>query len=115
MVTKATKPNKTHVRNPLKIYFLLMTLVGVIGTLVTFGILAFTIGKQVIITNNEYIIGDRYYEIDSCNTSMIAKPTAINPNNVAAPTDAEKEKCKADKTTRLIQSRKATFKTDVLG
>ncbi len=115
MATKATTPNKTHVRNPLKIYFLLMTLVGVIGTLVTFGILAFTIGKQVIITNNEYIIGDRYYEIDSCNTSMIAKPTSINPNNVAAPTDAEKEKCKADKTTRLIQSRKATFKTDVLG
>ena len=115
MATKPTStPNKSHVRNPLKIYFLLITLVGVIGTLVSFGMLIYSIGKQVIINNEEYIVGDRYYEIDACNTSMIPKPTAINPNNVAAPTDAEKEKCKTEKKARLIQSRKVLFKTDVL-
>ncbi len=46
---------------------------------------------------------------------MIAKPTATNPENYAAPTEAEKEKCKTEKKARLIQSRKAIFKTDVLG
>lgn len=105
---------KSHLRSPLKIYFLLMTLVGVIGTLITFGIIIFAIGKQVIITNDEYIAGERYYEIDSCNTTMIAKPTKTNPENYAAPTEIEKETCKADKKIRLIQSRKVTFKTDLL-
>lgn len=115
MATKTiNKSDKFHVRNPLKIYFLLITLVGVIGTLVSFGMLIYSIGKQVIITNDEYIVGDRYYEIDSCNNNMTPKPTASNPNNVTAPTEAEKEKCKTEKKARLIQSRKATFKTDVL-
>lgn len=109
-----TEPKKTHLRNPLKIYFLLMSLVGVIGTLVAFGTLFYTVGKQVIITNDEYIVGDRYYEIDACNTTMIAKPTKVNPDNYAPPTEIEKEKCKADKKVRLIQSRKVMFKTDVL-
>jgi len=107
--------NKNHLRNPIKIYFLLITLVGVIGTLVAFWTLFYTVGKQVIITNDEYIVGDRYYEIDSCNTNMIAKPTKTNPENYAPPTDAEKDKCKTEKKVRLIQSRKVMFKTDVLG
>jgi len=108
-------PTKSHVRNPLKIYFLLITLVGIIGTLVSFGMLIFTIGKQIIITNDEYIVGDRYYEIDACNNNMIAKPTTNNPNNMVSPTEAEKETCKTEKKVQLIQARKALFKTDVLG
>ena len=117
MATKApsVSATKTHVRSPLKIYFLLITLTGVIGTLVSFGMLIYSGAKQLIITNDEYIAGDRYYEIDSCNTNMVAKPTASNPENYAVPTEAEKEKCKADKKVRLIQSRKVIFKEDVLG
>jgi hypothetical protein len=113
-IKKTISQTKPHVRNPLKIYFLLITLVGLIGTLVSFGMLTYTIGKQVIITNDEYLVGDRYYEIDSCNTNMIAKPTETNPNNMIVPTEVEKEKCKADKKVRLIQSRRVLFKTDVL-
>lgn len=109
-----TTSAKNHVRNPIKIYFLLITLVGVIGTLVSFGILTYTVGKQILITNDEYVIGDRYYEIDACNNNMLAKPTTNNPNNMVAPTEAEKEKCKTEKTIQLIQSRKVMFKTDVL-
>ena len=79
-----------------------MTLVGIIWTLVSFGILIFAIGKQVIISNDEYIAGERYYEIDSCNSTM------------TAPTEAEKATCKEEKKVRLIASRKATLKTDIL-
>lgn len=92
-----------------------MTLVGVIGTLITMGILLYTIGKKVIITNDEYIIGERYYEIDSCVTNPIAKPTASNPNNYVQPTQTQINKCKTDKKVELIAGRKAIFKTDVLG
>jgi len=114
MVPTKQIPIKNHLRSPIKIYFLLLTLVGIIGTLVSFGILLYTVGKQVIISDTEYIAGERYYEIDACNTSMIPKPTNINPNNVAAPTKTEIANCKADKTTRLIQTRKENFKADVL-
>lgn len=114
-VKKPSTIVKTHVRNPLKMYFLLVTLVGLIGTLVSFGMLTYTIGKQIIITNDEYIVGDRYYEMDYCNNNMTAKPTEVNPNNMVAPTEVEKETCKAEKKVQLIQSRKVAFKTDVLG
>lgn len=110
-----TTTAKSHGRSVLKIYFLLMTLVGVIGSLVTLGILLYTIGKKVIITNDEYIIGERYYEIDSCTTNPIAKPTATNPNNYVQPTQAQIDTCKAEKKVELIAGRKAMFKTDVLG
>lgn len=115
MTTKTSNTTiKTHVRNPLKIYFLLVTLVGLIGTLVSFGILTYTIGKQIIITNDEYIVGDRYYEMEYCDNNLKAKPTETNANNMVAPTEEEKATCKAEKKIQLIQSRKVTFKTDVL-
>jgi len=113
--TKTAITTKTHVRNPLKMYFLLMTLVGVIGTLVSFGMLTYTVGKQLVISNDEYIVGDRYYEIEACTNNMIPKPTVDNSNNMVAPTEAEIIKCKADKKITLTQSRRVMFKTDVLG
>ena len=108
-----TIQNKSHGRSIFRIYFLLMTLVGVIGTLVSLGFFLYTIGKKIIITNDEYIVGERYYEMDACNNG-VSKPTQMNQNNMVYPTDAEIAKCKADKKALLIQSRNATFKTDML-
>lgn len=125
---KNTNTNKTRSRSPLKLYFLLMTLTGVIGSLISLGILIFSVAKKVIITDQEYIISERYYELDSCNSPVLkpsyadkpipnTSPSQVSVNYAEAyttPTDAEKEKCKAEKTTQLIQSRQATFKMDVL-
>jgi len=86
-----------------------MTLVGVIGTLITFGILAFTIGKQVIITNDEYIAGDRYYELDQC------KYNDYDGKESTKATEPEIKKCEEEKKVMLVQSRKVMFKQDVLG
>lgn len=85
-----------------------MSLVGVIWTLITFGILAFSIGKQVIITNDEYIAGDRYYEIENCQYDTIK-------DQANKPTQEEIIACEERKKITLIQSRKANFKQDVLG
>jgi len=120
---QSSSVGKTHTRSPLKIYFLLMTMTGVIGTLVTMGILVFSVAKKIVITDQEYIISERYYELDSCNNpvlktntnTVVAQPTATPSETYVQPTDAEKEKCKADKTVQLIAGRSATFKTDVLG
>ncbi|MEI6118889.1 MAG: hypothetical protein WCP92_06845 [bacterium] len=112
MATKAPA-TKSHGRSILKIYFLLMTLVGVIGTLVSLGFLLYAAGKKVIITNDEYIVAERYYELDMCSQG-ISKPTPANQNYMAYPTDKEIAKCKEDKKITLIQARNATFKTDML-
>jgi len=110
-----TTATKSHGRSVLKIYFLLMTLVGVIGSLITMWILLYTVGKKVLITNDEYIVAERSYEMDACATNPIAKPTPTNQNNYVQPNQAQIDKCKADKKIELIASRKAIFKTDVLG
>lgn len=113
MATETTQ-SKSHGRSVLRIYFLLMTLVGVIWSLITMWILLYTVGKKVLITNNEYILAERSYEMDACANNPIAKPTPTNPNNYVQPTQVQIDKCKADKKVELISSRKAIFKTDVL-
>lgn len=114
MATKKTTGIQTkHNWSPLKIYFLLTTLVGVIWTLITLGILFYTVGKHWIITDDEYIVGERYYELDTCNQN-ISKPLVGNPNNYIVPTEEEKATCKAEKKVELIQARKVLFKEDLL-
>lgn len=109
----ASSKNKSHGRSTLKIYFLLITLTGVIGTLISFGFLFYAIGKKLIITNDEYIVGERYYELDMCSNGL-SKPTTANQNNMVYPTDAEIAKCKEEKKATLVQARNALFKTDML-
>ena len=99
---------KSHGRTVIKIYFLIMTLVGIIGTLVSLGFFLYSIGKKAIITNDEYIVGERYYELDQCTNTIVADSKTVKP------TDAEVTKCKEEKKAMLIQSRNAIFKTDML-
>lgn len=111
---KATAQTKTHGWSTLRVYFLLTTLIGLVGSIIAIGILLMTIGKQIIITNDEYIAGDRYYELDICSQT-IYKPTKTNPNNYVMPTKEEEDTCKEEKKIELIQSRKALFKKDLIG
>lgn len=85
-----------------------MTLVGVIGTLVSLGFFLYSIGKKVIITNDEYIVGERYYELDQCSNTIITEKETVKPS------EKDITKCKEEKKTMLIQSRNALFKTDML-
>jgi flavoprotein len=110
----------------------------VIGTLITIGILVFTVAKKFILTDQEYILSERYYDLDVCSnpvlkpvtvqtttstvpplatsttTTTVSQQQATPTETYVSPTDAEKAKCKADKTDELIQSRQANFKMDVL-
>lgn len=98
-----------NARTPKKIFLLIISLVGIIGTLVSFGLLIFSIGKQVIITDDEFIMGERYYELESCQYND------YDGKESTKATPAEIAQCKEEKTAVLIQSRNATFKQDVLG
>ena len=70
----------------------------------------YSVGKKIIITNNEYIVGERYYDMDACTQNT--QPVTANTSSTA--TDAQIAKCKAEKTTELIQERSVLFKEDVL-
>lgn len=85
-----------------------MTLVGVIGTLIALGFFLYSVGKKVIITDNEYIVGERYYELDQCSNTIVADTKTTKP------TDANIAKCKEEKKVTLIQARNALFKEDML-
>lgn len=107
-IKKETAPTKSHARSVLKIYFLLMTLVAIIGTLISLGFFLYNIGKKAIITNDEYILGERYYELDNCSNTVIADKQTTTPS------DKDIEKCKEEKKVMLIQARNALFKEDML-
>jgi len=103
-----TSATKSHGRSMFRLYFLLMTLVGVIGTLIAWGFLLYAVGKKLIITNDEYIVGERYYELDQCSNTIVMEKQTTKP------TEEEITKCKEDKKVQLIAARKALFKTDML-
>lgn len=132
--TKARVKKTQKTRTPLKIYLLLMTLTGVIGSLISIGILVFSVAEDVIITDQEYIVSERYYELDQCKNPVLKPVTietasSIDPEmtlesnivrmdapqeNYVNPTKEEIESCKTEKTEQLISSRKANFKIDML-
>lgn len=85
-----------------------MTLVAIIGTLVSSGFFLYNIGKKAIITNDEYIVGERYYELDNCSNTVIADKQTTTPS------EKDIEKCKEEKKVMLIQARNALFKEDML-
>ena len=115
MTASNTEPttSKPRKRTVLKLYFLLTTIAGIIGTLVSLGGFLYAIGKKLIITNDEYIVAERYYELDICSNTY-SKAVPGNPNAMATPTEAEIAKCKADKKVTLIEARNALFKEDML-
>ena len=103
-----TTPRKMHTRNPLKIYLLLMTLIGVIGTIVSLGIVIVSVGEKLIISNEEYIIGERYYELENC------KYNDYDGKESTKATAAEIKTCETEKREVLIKSRQVDFKQNTL-
>jgi len=104
-----TTPTKSHARTPSKIYFLIITLVGLIGSVVAIGALVSNIGKQLIISDQEYILGDRYYEIESCKYNQYD-----SSEKATKPTSEVIAQCEEDKKEMLIQSRKVRFKENMI-
>lgn len=114
MIKKTATPEKSHGRSTIKVYLLLMTLLGAVWWIIGTGILLFNIGKQIIMTDEEYILWNRYYELEACEQS-IYKPTKNNQNNYVMPTKEEETTCKEEKKEQLKQARKAEFKENVIG
>jgi len=75
-------------------------MIWLIGSVVGTGTLISNIGKHLIISDQEYVLGDRYYEIESCkhNNYTTEKTTT----------------CENEKKEMLIQSREVHFKENII-
>ena len=97
-----------------RVYLLIASLVGLIGGLVSLGIALTSAGQRLIITDNEYVKGQRIYELQQCKESYYyGKTTDADKNR--RPSEDQIKKCEAEKTEALIFGRNVDVKETVLG
>lgn len=97
----------------LKMYLLIGAVAGVFGTLIGYGILIYSWLEYAIISNDEYIAGNRYYEIERCE-----EPTFeyIDDKRIEEKkTPKEIEECKVKAKERALLQRKVNFKETLIG
>ena len=98
----------------LKIYFLVGAVAGLIGALIWFGWLISNAFQKTFITDEEYIAGSMYYELDNCKqpTYGPAKPDWTTPQ--VAKTPEEIAKCQNEATVRLSKQRAYQMKSEMI-
>lgn len=121
-VAKTTEKVQAKWFSFMKLYLMLVSVWAIIGTAVCLWILLYQTLSMKIITDEEYIQMQWYYEIDACmnppynynywKETMMA--TAAVTWDTTTRSDADIEKCKTDKRTNLIIRRSANFKDTLL-
>lgn len=94
----------------LKLYLVLMSLTGIIGLLVAYGIAIQTVISQKLITDEEYIQGSyQNYTITSCEEPKPVGATTITK------TDKEIATCKEEAKKQVILQRNYSNKNSIIG
>lgn len=95
--------------NFLKLYLLVATVVGLFGTIIAYGIAAYSGLEYVILTDDEYVMStNNRREIDNCSQPI------YKPDTTVERTAEEKEACVLEATERLTKARTTNFKIDLL-
>lgn len=97
-----------------RVYLLVASLVGLIGGLVSLGIALNSVAERLIITNQEYVQGQRYYELQQCKEPYYyGKTTPADANR--KPSEDQIKTCESERTDQLLLGRAVDFKQSVLG
>lgn len=97
----------------LKIYFLVGAVAWLIGTLIWYGWLLSNTFQKVFISNEEYIAGQMYYELQNCEQPVYgSKPDWTATETKKSP--EEITKCKDAATQRISQQRAYTLKSEMI-
>ncbi len=96
-----------------KVYLLIASLVGLIGGLVSLWVGLTSLGQRLIITNEEYVNGQRYYELQECKDRYYYGKTTEKEEN-RKPTEEQVKTCEEDKTKKMILWRNVDVKETVL-
>jgi hypothetical protein len=68
----------------------------------------------VIITDEEYVNGQNYYELQQCKEGYYYGKTDVKDAN-RKPSAEEKKTCETEKKSQLLLQRQVNFKQSVLG
>lgn len=99
----------------LKFYLTIVSLVGVIGLAIGYGVAIYAGIQAAIISNDEYMAGQgRMYTLDQCRQPNYAKPVAANEQPVP-PTDEEIATCEQKTTKNMLAERQYNTKQNVIG
>lgn len=99
----------------MRLYLALAAFVGLIGAIIGYGTFGYEYAKSQIITDEEYISGQRGYEIKSCEDPNYMPTTKVGTGETVKKTDAEIAKCKEEARTRLIAERRYQLKDSAIG
>ena len=97
-----------------KVYLLIASLVGLIGGLVSLGVALTSLAQRLIITNDEYVNGQRAYELQQCKEPYYYGKTETADKN-RKPTDEQIKTCESEKTNQILVGRNVDTKMTVLG
>jgi hypothetical protein len=99
-----------------RLYLALASLIGLVGLVVGYGTVGYTLIERAIISDDEYITGSRGYEVRACE-DPISSPDIKNATQMIqkARTPEEIIKCKKETHERLIVERNYSTKTSSIG
>ena len=100
----------------LKLYLTVISLVGVIGMAVGYGVAIYAGIQSAVITDEEYMTGRGVrYQLDVCSQP---KYSAVAPNaqqTPQEPTEEEIQECEEEARANMVAERKFTTKQNVIG
>lgn len=95
--------------SPVRIYFTILSIVGIVGSIISGGASVYTLIDKVLITDEEYLVGgNRSYEYTQCD-----QPTYKAEAQVER-TAEETAACKTEATQRILVARSYEFKSDLI-
>ncbi|MDD3262657.1 MAG: hypothetical protein PHR61_02320 [Candidatus Absconditabacteria bacterium] len=97
-----------------KVYLLIASLVGLIGSLISLGIALTALGQRLVITNNEYVNGQRYYEMQQCKEAHYYGKTAPKDEN-RRPSEEQIKECEIEREEQILLGRNIHTKESILG
>ncbi len=107
-------PEAKKSRTVHRVYLLVASLVGLIWGLISIGIALSATAERLVITDQEYVNGQNYYELQQCKEGYYYGKTDPKDAN-RKPSAEQKKTCEAEKTAQLLLQRQVNFKQAVLG
>lgn len=106
-----------HEFSLLKIYLMVVSVIGILGATIGYGIIGSEIIDRLVITDNEYIQFEHQWELDQCKepkastapvattTPAAGQTTTTTTTNTIPRTEAEIKQCQDDKHAELLAKR----------
>ena len=95
--------------SPVRIYFTILSIVGIVGSIIAGGASVYTLIDKALITDEEYLVGgNRSYEYTQCDLPTYKAEVQVDR------TAEEIATCKTEARERVLVARSYEFKSDLI-